>query len=191
VNIIRARDLLAAVVTAVALAACSGGDGGDGSSDGSADSAPTAPSGIPTVPAPSAAGQGAIVVGGTTSSFAVTSCRLEPDPAQPEGARALVELDGAGTTAAGVPFTVEVQRFATGTEVITYTDTVTYTDAGRILQAQRIEVGGQVSDLRDPKASSALLRLRSGGLSAAGRAGGPGDGPDDDGIIGIALDATC
>ena len=132
-----------------------------------------------------------IVVGGATSSFAITACRLEPDPAEPEGARSLVELDGAGTTSSGVPFAVEVQRFATGTAVITYTDTVTYSDAGRILQAQRIEVGGQVTDLRDPKASSALLRVRAGGLSAAGLAGGPGDGPDDEGIIGIALDATC
>jgi hypothetical protein len=52
-------------------------------------------------------------------------------------------------------------------------------------------VAGQVTDLRDPKASTALVRTRPGGLSAAGLAGGPGDGPDDDGIIGIALDATC
>jgi hypothetical protein len=188
---VRARRLLSATVAIVALAGCSGSDGDGGSSDRSDDTAPALPSGVPAVPPPSSSGTGVVVIGGTTSSFAVTSCRLEPDPAEPEGARALVELDGAGTTGSGLPFTIEVQRFATGTQVITYTDTVTYADAGRILQAQRIEVGGQVSDLRDPKASSALLRLRGNGVSAAGRAGAPGDGPDDEGIIGIALDATC
>ena len=100
-------------------------------------------------------------------------------------------LEGAGTTGSGVAFTIEVQRFATGTAVVTYTDTVTYADPGRILQAQRIEVSGQVSDLRDPDATTSLLRPCSDGLTAAGLAGAPGDGPDDEGIIGLALDATC
>lgn len=187
------RWLVAVAVALLVPAGCSGSDDSGGGPDSSGgDGAPPAAAGdVPAVPAPSPAGTGVVVVGGTTSSFAVTSCRLTPDPAEPEGARALVKLAGAGTTASGVPFTVEVQRFATGTQVITYTDTVTYTDSARILQAQRVEVGGQISDLRDPKASSSLLRTREGGLSAAGLAGGPGDGPDDEGIIGIALDATC
>lgn len=184
--------LTVATIAVVVLAGCSGSDDAEGSPGGTGDPARAgAGSGVPSVPPASPKGTGAVVVGGTTSSFTITSCRLEPDPAAPAGARSLVDLDGAGTTSSGVPFTVEVQRFATGTDVITYTDTVTYTDAARILQAQRIEVGGQVTDLRDPKASSALLRLRDNGLSAAGLAGGPGDGPDDEGIIGLALDATC
>ena len=103
----------------------------------------------------------------------------------------MVELTGTGTTASGAAFTVAVQRFATGTDVVTFTDTVTYSDSARILQAQRIEVNGQVSDLRDPKAASPLLRTRSRGVAAVGLAGAPGDGPDDEGIIGLALDATC
>lgn len=173
----------------MALAACRDGAEDDGATLGT--TAVPAPVTIPAPPSPSAAGSGVVVVGGTTSSFAVTACRLEPDPAAPEAARALVELTGAGTTASGVAFTVEVQRFATGSEVVTYTDTVTYTDSARILQAQRIEVNGQVSDLRDPKASSPLLRTRSGGVAAAGLAGAPGDGPDDDGVVGVAVDATC
>lgn len=192
-GIARPHHALTAAALAVAiLTGCSSSDGSGGSPGGTGDPSPAASgSRIPSVPPASPAGRGAVVVGGTTSSFAVTACRLEPDPAEPEGARSLLELDGAGTTSSGVPFTVKVQRFATGTAVVTYTDTVTYSDAARILQAQRIEVGGQVTDLRDPDASSALLRLREGGLSAAGLAGGPGDGPDDEGIIGIALDASC
>lgn len=180
------------VVAALVVAgACSGSSDGEdaGGPDPTAAGAEIAR--VPDIPAPSPPGTGVIVVGGTSSSFAVTTCRLEPDPAQPPAARALIELDGAGTTGSGVPFTIEVQRFATGTDVVTYTDTITYADAARILQAQRVEVGGQVTDLRDPRAATALLRTRDGGVSAAGLAGGPGGGADDDGLIGLALDATC
>jgi len=186
---------LAAVFGAVLLAAaaCSSGSdgaappatGGDGT--GSTIERPT----VPDVPGESPPGTGVVVVGGTTSSFAVTDCRLEPDPAAPAGARALVALKGAGTTGSGVAFTVELQRFATGTGVVTYTDTVTYADGGRILQAQRIEVNGQVTDLRDPRAATPLVRTRAGGVTASGLASAPGDGPDDGGLIGLALDASC
>lgn len=100
-------------------------------------------------------------------------------------------LAGAGTTGSGVAFTIELQRFGTGTSVVTYTDTVTYADTGRILQAQRIEVGGRVTDLRDSKASTALVRTRDGGVTASGLASAPGSSADDGGLIGIALDATC
>jgi hypothetical protein len=49
-----------------------------------------------------------------------------------------------------------------------------------------------VSDLRDPSASGTLLRIRPDGLSAAGLAGPPGTGADfDEGIVGLALDASC
>src|SRR3546814_11578187 len=69
----------------------------------------------------------------------------------------------------------------------TYTDTVTYTDPGRILQAQRIEVAGQVTDLRDPEVTTSLLRLRPDGLSLQALASGPGEDADDGGLIGLAL----
>jgi hypothetical protein len=185
----------AAVVIALLFAGCSSGSGGDagaptGTGGGGTPSTMGRPT-VPALPARSRPGTGVVVVGGTTSSFAVTACRLEPDPAEPAGARALVKLAGAGTTGSGVAFTVELQRFATGSTVVTYTDTVTYTDAARILQIQRVEVNGQVTDLRDPKASSALVRTRADGVTASGLASAPGDGPGDGGIIGVALDATC
>ena len=70
-----------------------------------------------------------------------------------------------------------MQRFAADSTVAeTFTDTITYSDTARILQVQRSEVGGEVSDLRDPDARSTLLRVRPDGLSAAGLAGPPGDG---------------
>lgn len=185
----RARTL---ALVAVLAAACSGGDASDPAAEPGEPSVPTTAAVIaPAVPAPSPPGTGVVVVGGSTSSFAVTSCRLEPDPSEPVAARAMAVLVGEGTTGSGVPFTVEVRRFATGTDVVTFTDTVTYTDGGRILQAQRIEVNGQVTDLREPRAATPLVRTRGDGLSAAGLAGPPGGGADDEGIIGIALDATC
>ena len=189
----RRLGLAVALATLVlALAACS-----DGSDDAAApdagDTSASAPAGlsVPDAPPASAPGTGVVVVGGTSNDFDVTSCRLEADPSEPEGARTLVAIAGEGTTGTGVPFTVQVQRFATGTDVQTFTDTLLYSDSGRILQAQRIEVNGQVTDLRDPDATSALLRVRADGVSASGIASGPGDDQEDGGLIGIALDATC
>lgn len=190
------RPALVPVVLALVAIGCSSSSAGDGTTAApggtGGGTAPTiAGPEVPAVPPPSPAGTGVVVVGGTMSSFAVTACRLEPDPAETEGARTLVAVAGAGTTGSGVAFTIELQRFATGTDVVTYTDTVTYSDSGRILQAQRIEVNGQVTDLRDPKASMSLVRTRSNGMTASGLASAPGDGPDDGGLIGLTLDATC
>ncbi|MFZ6004020.1 MAG: hypothetical protein ACOYXM_08815 [Actinomycetota bacterium] len=184
----------ALLIAALVVAACSSGSGDAApphDSGGTGTSPTIARPEVPEVPSPAPTGTGVVVVGGTTSSFAVTACRLEPDPAEPAGARTLVTLEGAGTTGSGVAFTIELQRFATGTDVVTFTDTVTYSDTARILQAQRIEVGGQVTDLRDPKAATSLVRTRSDGVSAAGLASAPGDGPDDGGLIGLALTASC
>jgi hypothetical protein len=188
-----ARRLVAGLSILTVLGACSGGDGADDASPGTDDTAADEAVEVsaPAPPPRSPAGTGVVVVGGTSSIFEVTSCRLEPDPSEPEGARTLVALAGSGETARGDAFSVEVQRFATGTDVQTFTDTAVYTDTARILQAQRIEVGGQVTDLRDPDATSALIRVRGDGLSLSGLASGPGEDAEDGGLIGLALDATC
>ena len=184
------RALLAALAAVLALASCSDDGGGDDGASLGVTSAPTEVT-APSIPPPSAVGTGVIVLGGASSSFAITVCRLAADPTDPVGAQTLVLITGTGTTAGGVGFEVELKRFATGTDVTTYTDTVAYTDAGRILQAQRIEVNGQVSDLRDPSAVSTMIRVRADGASAVGLAGPPGEGADADGTVGVAFDATC
>lgn len=183
---------LAVGAAAALLAACSGGSD-EATAPDTGDTSEVAVSGVsaPAAPPASSAGTGVVVIGGTSSAFEVTSCRLEPDPSEPEGARTLISVEGSGTTAAGVSFTVEVQRFSTGTDVQTFTDTVVYADTGRILQVQRIEVGGEVTDLRDPEATSALVRVRADGVSLSGLASGPGEDQEDGGLIGLALDATC
>jgi hypothetical protein len=178
------------LVALVLCAACSGG--GDADDDGASlgDTAPPTEVTVPDLPAPSPAGTGVVVIGGTTSEFSVTECELEP--ADPD-ATTLLTVTGAGTTASGVPFQVEVQRFAANSVAAeTFTDTISYSDTARILQLQRFEVGGEVSDLRDPDARSTLLRVRPDGVSATGLAGPPGTGAEfDEGIVGFALDASC
>jgi hypothetical protein len=179
------RPLL--VVFLAAVAACSGSGDGDGD-DGASLGVTAEPTEVtaPDIPPASPPGTGVVVIGGASSSFAVTECQLDP------GATFLLRVTGEGTTGSGVPFQVEVQRFATATEVQTFTDTISYTDTARILQVQRFEVAGEVTDLREPDASGTLLRVRPDGLSAAGVAGPPGAVADEDeGIVGLALDATC
>jgi hypothetical protein len=146
----------------------------------------------PEVPEASDPRTGVVVVGGATSPFTLSECRLEEDPSDPEGAGVLVRVSGAGTSAAGVPFQVEAQRFAATGEVDTFTDTVTYTDSAKILQALRFEVAGEVTDPRDPSARAVLLRTRPDGISVTGIAGPPGNvGDDPEGLVGLALTATC
>lgn len=170
--------------------ACSGGGGDDDGASLGETLPPTAVT-VPATPAASPSGTGVVVVGGTSSSFAVTECELAA-PSDGLGTGPLVHVTGEGSTGSGVPFQVEIERFATGSDVQTFTDAVSYTDSARILQAQRFEVAGEVTDLRDPDATNVLLRIRDGGVSAAGLAGPPGavEG-EDEGIVGLAIDATC
>jgi hypothetical protein len=179
----------ALTVALLVAAACSGGGGDDGADLGVTSS--TAAPQAPDVPAESASGTGVVVIGGTNASFAVTECELDLAPAE-DGTGPLLRVTGEGTRANGVPFSVEVTRTATAEEATTFTDLITYVDTARILQLQRFEVGGEVSDLRDPDASGTLLRVRDDGLSAAGIAGPPGtSAPEGPGLVGLALDATC
>jgi hypothetical protein len=186
-----AHRLPVLLATAALVAACSGG-GSDGGDDGASlgDTAPPTKVTAPALPATPPSGTGTVVVGGTTSQFSVTQCDVEPTA---EDDTTLLAVTGAGTTANGVPFQVEVKRFATDSEVAeTFTDTISYSDTARILQVQRFEVAGEVNDLRDPDARGTLLRVRPDGVSASGLAGPPGSGGETtEGIVGFAIDASC
>lgn len=183
----RLRTLLAALVL---VAGCSGGGGDDDDGASLGVTAPPTEVTAPGVPPASPPGTGVVVVGGTTSSFAVTECRLVSEAAA-SGTSTLLLVTGEGTTGSGVPFQVEVHRFSTDTSVETFTDTVSYSDTARILQLQRFEVAGEVTDLRDPDARGTLVRVRPDGLSVTGLAGPPGSEAHDEGTVGLALDATC
>lgn len=180
------RPLACAAVAAIAVASCSGDGGGDDGADLGTTSSIGAPS-APQVPPASPAGTGVVVIGerGTGSSFSVTECALEAEAGQ------LLHAKGAGTTGSGVPFEIEVLRTNTSGAAETFTDLITYADTARILQVQRFETAGEVSDLRDPDARGTLLRTREGGLSAVGIAGPPGTDVEGPGLVGFALDLTC
>jgi hypothetical protein len=180
-----------AVVLSLAVSAGCGDDGADVDDEGLGPPASPTPQTAPPAPDVSEPGTGSVAVGGAVATFEVTDCRTEADPDEPEAAQTLVAVTGAGTTDSGVDFTVEIARFATGTDVRTFTDSITYSDPARILQAQRIEVAGEVTDLRDEGATSALLTVRPDGVSGRGLAGPPGSTAADEGITGIAVDATC
>jgi hypothetical protein len=183
------RPLLLAVL--MAATACSGGDGGDDGADLGTTSTIGAPS-APVVPPASPEGTGVVVIGerGTGSSFAVTSCALEPAGDAAPTAE-LLRVTGEGTTGKGIPFEVEIVRTSTSAAADTFTDLITYADTARILQVQRSESAGEVTDLRDPAARGTLLRTREGGLSAVGIAGPPGTDVEGPGLVGLALDVSC
>ena len=71
------------------------------------------------------------------------------------------------------------------------TPTSEATESGRVLRAQRYEVNGQINDLLDGDARSSMIRARAGGVAAQGVAGPLGAVAEDDGLVGIAVDATC
>jgi hypothetical protein len=185
------RLLVTAAALVLSVAVACGDDGSDVDDEGLSPPASPTPQTAPPAPGVSAPGTGSVAVGGAVATFEVTECRTEADPAEPEAAQTLVAVAGSGTTDSGVDFTVEIARFATGTEVRTFTDSIIYSDPARILQAQRIEVAGEVTDLRDQRATSALLTVRPDGVSGRGLAGPPGSTAEDEGITGIAVDATC
>jgi hypothetical protein len=179
------------VVLALVGASCSSGDDGDADDDGAGLGATssTVPPEAPPVPSTSEPGTGVVVIGEIPASFAVTACSL--DAAGGENP-AVLRVTGSGTRGNGVPFSVEVVRSSSEEGAKTFTDLITYTDTARILQVQRSETAGEVTDLRDPGARGTLLRVRPDGLSASGIAGPPGTrAPEGPGLVGFALDATC
>jgi hypothetical protein len=180
---------LALVLLVIGVAACSGDDDGDDGS-GLGTTSSIAPPVAPPIPAASPAGTGVVAIGELTSSFQVTACDLEVAPAGSTGQ--LLHLSGQGTRANGVPFAVDVTRSASAEATEAFTDVITYTDTARILQVQRSESQGEVSDLRDPGARGTLLRVTPTGVSATGIAGPPGTkAPEGPGLVGLALVATC
>jgi hypothetical protein len=186
---VRIRRLCGALIALTLLAACSGG-GDDDDGAGLGNTSSTAPPEAPAPPSPSPAGTGVVVIGSLSSSFRVTECELQLSPEGGNGE--LLRMTGAGTRANGVGFTVEAVRSVSDRAAEAFTDLITYVDTARILQVQRSEVGGEVTDLRDPAARGTLLRVRPDGLSAAGIAGPPGtSAPEGPGLVGLALDATC
>jgi hypothetical protein len=138
---------------------------------------------------------GSIALGATVSTFTVGACSPDGEPPDAQGNKIVFSIAGGGTTASGIAFTIAAHRLETAGDQKTFDDEVVYTDTARIYQARRVESGGIITDVRDPKASSPLLAFGKGHVTAAGKMAPPGDaGIDDKGhdfTVPFLLDATC
>jgi hypothetical protein len=178
------------VLVAIALpAACSSDE--DPTDEGVAGGSTTttfAPLEPPAALPESAPGTGAVAIGGEVHTFTIASCAPSPNLDEPEGARTLFKLRGEGESR-GEPITIDVLRFQTSGAATTFTDTIEYRDNARIYQAQRIEVGGTITDLLDRTASTPLVQARQNRVTAVGVFGPPG--PPSADRVAFRLDATC
>lgn len=191
---------------ALVVAACGG-------SDDAGTSAPLTSGGPPAETVPPATlgpvpdigtGPGSALVflpdgaGGTTQlALDVDACTITPD-ATPDG-EVPAELLGAaasGATDDGTEVRLDVRRFRSQGASPTITDTVTIVfgdpDAPeRALVAQRFEVDGLVSDLRDPTAGDPLLVVGPGGFEGRGVFGPPGSDVEADDLVEGVVRAAC
>lgn len=186
------------------LAACSGGSGDDAASDQPAPTEATveatvAPPPVPTeqLPVPEA-GRARVVLGPTLdTTLAVEECVRDPG-AVPEGqvpAEQLVVV-ARGTRSDGVAVSLDVRRFQSAGAASTITDTVTVVEGTddapeRVSVAQRFEVGGQVTDPRDPDADDPLLLVREESITASGIFAPPGAFADDGDLLAGRIAISC
>lgn len=180
------RTMVAATVTAMtASGLLVGACGGDGAVSSTAITTTTqsivepAPEIPDFLPEP---GTGVVVIGGGEAvTLEITDCTIDAS-AQPEGQvpAELVSATASGTTADGAELLVEVRRFRSLGASPTVTDTVTLVEGDpeapdRALVAQRFEVDGLVTDLRDPDADDPLLRVSGPTIDGGGVFAAPGD----------------
>jgi hypothetical protein len=185
-------------------AACAAGDGDGG---GSGADGPDGPSTTVQGAAPEqlavtdlgrpADGQARLALGGRFDvTLDVTTCTRDLDAA-PDGEvpseQVVVEATG---EVDGVPLSLSVRRYRSQGASPTTTDTVRVThgppDAPTaVLEAQRFEVDGLVTDPRDPDADDPLLRVTDAGIAAEGMFAPPGAFADDGGLVEGAVSVGC
>ncbi len=204
----RMRVALVAFV-GLSTVACGGGDdasptAADGPiATGSDDATPTPPVTLGAVPDIGAAPGTAFVFLPDESGILtqlrldVDTCVIDPD-AQADGEvpAELLAASASGTTEGGTGVDVDVRRFRSVGASPTITDTVTIVfgdpDApDRALVAQRFEVDGLVSDLRDPAADDPLLVVGPSGFEGRGLFGPPGGGIDAPELVEGAVRVAC
>lgn len=189
---------LLAILIVVTIASCRGDEGDSSGSTTTSTAAVTAESlavadlGTPT------AGSARLVLGSSLDvTLDITACRLDLD-AQPDGEvpAQLVGVQASGATVDGTPVLLDVKRFRSAGAATTITDTVTVLEGTeaepvRVFVAQRFEVGGQVTDGRDPGADDPLLRITQAGITARGIFAPPGAFAGDAGAVDGALVIAC
>lgn len=199
-----------ALIAAVVLAGCGNGDGTPEAATSSSDTS------IPGDPSPAVStdrrpeplsvvdlgelgpGEARIVLGASLDvTLVVETCAIDLG-ARPDGEvpAAQVRVRATGARPDGVPVTVDATRFRSQGAAPTITDTITVlvgTEATpeRVVQAQRFEIDGQVTDPRDADADDPLLRIAGQRVEARGLFAPPGSFADDGGLVEAALAVAC
>ena len=196
----RPMRLAATIVLVLAVAACTGG-GDDASEAGDTDTTVTGgapePLAVDDVPVP-AEGQARLALGGSLDlTLPVERCVLDL-AAQPDGQipSEQVTVVARGATPDGQPLMVDIRRFRSEGASPTITDTIRVVEGPedapvRVLEAQRFEVEGLVTDPRDPEADDPLLRVADRRIDARGVFAPPGSFADDGGLVEGAVSVTC
>lgn len=127
----------------------------------------------------------------------ITSCVVDL-AAEPDGQvpAELLGVAAVGETEDGTTVNLDVRRFRSVGASPTITDTITIAfgdpDAPeRALVAQRFEVDGLVSDIRDPDADAPLLVVGPGGFEGRGLFAAPGADVEDGGAVEGVVRGTC
>lgn len=181
------------------LAGCSGDDG-PGDQAAASTTVPPAnevePLAGPVVAPPE--GKARVALG---SSFdlvlTVTTCRRDPAAVPVDEVPAeRLSIVASGERSDGTEVVLDLRRFASAGAAPTITDTITLIEGpesspDRVLVAQRFEVGGVVTDLRDPDADDPLLRVTERTVEASGVFAPPGGSIGNSGLVAGAVAATC
>lgn len=127
----------------------------------------------------------------------ITECSIDLE-AEPDGQMPaeLLGVSATGETDDGTTVALDVRRFRSEGASPTITDTVTLAFGDpeapeRVLVAQRFEVDGLVSDIRDPDADSPLLVVGPGGFEGRGLFAAPGADVEDGGAVEGVVRGTC
>ena len=113
-------------------------DGGSGAARAAEDAAHLCP------------GTGSIAVGATVSTFTVTQCSPDGEPADAAGNKVVFGMRGEGTTKSAIEFTVSVRRIETAGDQQTFSDEVFYQDTAPHLGAARTaRAGGPATGRRN------------------------------------------
>ena len=192
--------MVLAVTLAVLSIGCTGGPDDADTDDASATTAPPAgpePAAVPELDTPSE-GRARLVIGASLDvTLVVERCHrdlaAEPDGEVPSEQ---VTVVARGTGPGGEPVMVDVRRFRSQGASPTITDTVRFVEGPedaprRVLEAQRFEVDGLVTDPRDPDADDPLLRVTDREVRASGVFAPPGAFADDGGLVAGVLAITC
>lgn len=189
----------ATIVLLLAVAACAGDDDAPPAADATTTVAPGVPEPLAVDGVtPATPGQVRVALGSfLDATLPVEECVLDLG-AQPDGQvpSQQVTVVARGESDDGRALTVDIRRFRSEGASPTITDTIRVVlgpeDAPeRVLEAQRFEVDGLVTDPRDPDADDPLLRVTDGRVDGAGVFAPPGSFADDGGLVQGAVSVAC